>query len=88
MLACIGSDEFIILVQSQQLEELASFAQLITETISELYQAQENEFLITSSLGNSQLPEHDHLLYQLFNHADTAMYTSKNNVKNKFTFYE
>ena len=88
MLARIGGDEFIILVQNQQQEELAAFAQLITDTISEPYHIQGNDMEITSSLGISQLPKDGHLFYELLNHADSAMYTSKNSGKNKFTFYE
>lgn len=88
MVARIGGDEFIILVQHQQQEELSSFAQLITEVISEPYEIQGITMHITSSLGISQLPKDGQKFYELLNHADTAMYISKKNGKNQFTFYE
>lgn len=87
MVSRIGGDEFIVLIQHKDRQELAEIGDLITQTISEPYHINEVEMQITTSLGISRLPEDGHTFEELVDHADSAMYESKRNGKNQTAFY-
>jgi diguanylate cyclase (GGDEF)-like protein len=87
MVSRIGGDEFIVLIQHRNRQELTELGDLITQSISKPYPINEMELQITTSLGISQLPEDGHTFEELVNHADSAMYDSKRNGKNQTAFY-
>lgn len=82
-----GGDEFVILVQQLSQLELEKLGDLIIEVISEPYDINGIIARITTSIGISRMPEDSETFDQLIQHADQAMYDSKRNGKNQFSFY-
>lgn len=83
-----GGDEFVLL-----LVELTSTAdaQLVCERVMAAMhrpiQIQGQDVYISSSLGIAMYPEHGSSLTELMQHADQAMYLSKQQGKNRLSFY-
>lgn len=83
----IGGDEFMVFLrgikQKHHIEEKASDICRIFE----LLYCGEHEEKITGSLGISLFPQDGDTFEELFKKADIALYSSKNEGKNCFTFY-
>lgn len=83
----IGGDEFLIFLrgmkQKKHIEEKAADICRIFE----LLYADNNQGHITGSLGISLFPQDGVTYDELFRKADIALYSSKNEGKNCFTFY-
>ncbi len=87
-LARMGGDEFTILmtdlVSENQAEELGHS---ILATIQDPFLVEDNEVLLTASLGISIFPRHGFSATSLLQSADAAMYESKRRGKNRLQFF-
>ncbi len=83
-----GGDEFTILVSYKDRDSIASLAKEMTERIKQPYMIEQKEILITCSIGISIYPEHGNDIETLMKNADVAMYWSKDQGKDGFSFYE
>lgn len=83
----IGGDEFLVFLRGiKQRSHIESKAADICRVFELLY-AGENGDKITGSLGISIFPTDGDTYDELFRKADVALYSSKNEGKNCFTFY-
>ncbi len=86
--ARLGGDEFTVL-----LEDLANpgdvpeVAQKILDALSQPFEVEGREFVITTSIGISLYPGDGDDSLKLLRHADTAMYRAKEQGRNKYQFY-
>ncbi|MES1930783.1 hypothetical protein SADO_16108 [Salinisphaera dokdonensis CL-ES53] len=88
MVARIGGDEFVILVNDiQQPEDAAKLARTILSKILEPVELQGQEYRITTSIGIAIYPDDALDASSLLKHADMAMYRAKEEGKNTFEFY-
>ena len=83
-----GGDEFTILSSFKDQASISSFAQQITQGIKLPFIIQQKEILITCSIGISIFPENGHDIETLMKNADVAMYWSKDNGKDHYSFYQ
>ena len=90
MLARVGGDEFVIVIESMNSEYSATYVcnhilQLFTEPIK----TKSHLLNITLSIGVSIFPDDDSSDYKkLFKYADIAMYQAKDSGKNTYRFYQ
>lgn len=82
-----GGDEFIILVENMDKENVAMVAQRILDEFSFPFEVDSQEFFISPSIGISLYPGDGLDEETLIQHADTAMYLAKERGKNNFQFY-
>jgi len=85
--ARFGGDEFlIILPQISRIEDIRKVADKIIEAIRQPLTIKDQEFFITASMGISVFPIDGENTEDLIKNADTAMYSSKEKGKNRYTF--
>lgn len=84
----LGGDEFIIVFEEIQKEEVEKITERILEVISQPYVIRENEVNISPSIGISLFPEHGEDIETLIKNADKAMYHAKDKGKNCYQFYD
>ncbi len=73
-----GGDEFIVMIQALScVDEVASIAQSIKESISQPIDNPEGNFFTSASIGISLFPDDANDGETLLRHADTAMYAAK-----------
>lgn len=93
-IARLGGDEFVVLLEnlSEDLIEAASQAkdmcQKILHSLSQPYLLDINQHYCTASLGVTLFVDHEADLEQIIKQADIAMYQSKSNGRNTFSFYD
>ncbi|PXW91130.1 PAS domain S-box-containing protein/diguanylate cyclase (GGDEF)-like protein [Nitrosomonas sp. Nm84] len=88
MLGRFGGDEFIILMEN--LDDIASIQQLmgrIKDLFSKSCQIRNRNFPISASMGVAVYPDDGDTPSLLIRSADTAMYYSKKNGRNTYTFH-
>jgi diguanylate cyclase (GGDEF)-like protein/hemerythrin-like metal-binding protein len=84
----IGGDEFaIIFNDAETLEQVSTLAAKLIETIHYPFDLQGQEASIGISIGISCYSDVSATPDDLLNNADIAMYESKKNGKNRYTFY-
>ncbi len=83
----LGGDEFIIVFEETNENEVELIAERILTSASKPYMINENEANISPSIGISLFPQDGEDIETLIKNADTAMYFAKNNGKNSFKFY-
>lgn len=84
----VGGDEFVVFMQD--LAQPESVDRKAAEIMGIFHRALSNRgvsYEITGSIGAAFFPEDGRTYQELFEKADLAMYHSKNNGKNQFTFY-
>jgi len=82
-----GGDEFIILLEDMDKERVTLVAQRIVYEFSKPLEVNDQEFIVTPSIGISLYPRDGVDEETLIKHADTAMYQAKESGKNNFRFY-
>ncbi|UKS24681.1 EAL domain-containing protein [Paenibacillus sp. HWE-109] len=87
ILARMGGDEFTLLYENDNSEDITALAERIIRVIALPYRLKENDFYVTASIGIAQFPFDGVDAVQLLKNADTAMYEVKKNGKNGFQFY-
>jgi len=89
MLARVGGDEFVIVVESPDNNySAAHVCENILKLFCEPVQTNSHSLNITLSIGVSIFPEDDTDYKQLFKYADIAMYEAKYSEKNTYRYYQ
>ena len=84
----IGGDEFIGFIQNiSDLDSLADIAKRIVEVFNNTYSGEYRDYDISGSVGISRYPNDGTTYEDLYRAADKALYRSKMNGKNGYTFY-
>jgi len=87
-IARLGGDEFVIIMQDfASVQELVGVTQKLLACVSRLFKLGDHEFHVTASIGISVYPSDGDDERALMKNADIAMYRSKEDGKNTFTFY-
>ncbi len=88
VLARLGGDEFVILMQdAASMEAIGAVAHKILAATARPLIIDEQEFLITASIGISTSPHDGTDLHTLLRNSDVAMYRVKESGKNGFQFF-
>jgi len=88
ILARLGGDEFVILMQdASSIDAVSAVANKILEATSRPLVIDEQEFLITASIGISTSPHDGTDLQTLLRNSDVAMYRAKESGKNGFQYF-
>lgn len=86
--ARLGGDEFtVILVDVTDLSHIDRVAQALTEVLSQPYQLGKERVIISASIGISLCPADASDAITLLKNADQAMYKSKEDGKNRFSYF-
>lgn len=83
----LGGDEFILIVQDASYEKCLSLAQNLVGAFEIAMEIEGDQVSVTPSIGISRFPEDGTTTEKLMQHADDAMYRTKENGKNGFSFY-
>lgn len=88
LLARYGGDEFVItLTNIRHPREAAKFAERVNREIEKPVLINNQEIFVSTSIGISIYPHDGDTTEELVNRADKAMYFSKQNGRNGFSFY-
>lgn len=83
-----GGDEFVVLLaELEHAEDAAITARRMLEAISETHTIEQRDIHVTTSMGVSVYPDDGADAETLIKNADTAMYQSKENGRQSFTFF-
>ncbi|MCU7836235.1 MAG: EAL domain-containing protein [gamma proteobacterium symbiont of Taylorina sp.] len=88
-----GGDEYVILLRHVgKKKELASIAvqkvaSCIQDKLSQVYLIDDHELYLTSSIGITLFPFLNQGVDDIIRHADTAMYSAKENGRNQIAYY-
>jgi len=89
MLARVGGDEFVIVIESSNDSySAAHVCEKILQLFREPIQTRSHLLNITLSIGVSIFPDDDTDHIQLFKYADIAMYEAKADGKNRYRYYQ
>lgn len=84
----MGGDEFLIALPDCTLENAQDMAEHVLREVKKSYSIKGNELYVTASVGISLAPVHGTDRSALMKAADTALYTSKDSGKNKFSVFD
>ncbi|MEK3687699.1 putative bifunctional diguanylate cyclase/phosphodiesterase [Paenibacillus sp. FSL R10-2736] len=84
----LGGDEFLIALPDCTIGAAEEEAQHILQELKKSYSIEGNELYVTASVGISMTPAHGTDRSALMKAADTALYTSKDSGKNKFSVFD
>lgn len=88
IIARIGGDEFVILLDSiQETTRAIRIAESILFTFRNPFEMDERLITVSFSVGISTFPKDGHTSAELLQRADTAMYKAKDEGKNRAKFY-
>jgi diguanylate cyclase (GGDEF)-like protein/PAS domain S-box-containing protein len=88
-LARFGGDEFVVLLPSiNNGKEAAWVCERMIQALSGSFEIRDQSVFITASIGIAIYPNDGDTAQTLLKNADKAMYHSKQNGKNRFSFYE
>lgn len=87
MLARQGGDEYILIFPRTSHKEVANTAQAILKSINQPFFHEQNELIISGSIGISMYPEDGLEAETLVKHADLSMYRAKELGKNNYQFF-
>lgn len=84
----VGGDEFVVLLNEiETAEDAARVAQKIIDGLSQPYQIEKHELLLTGSIGICIYPDNGKEPNILLRNADASMYTAKEAGHNRYQFY-
>lgn len=84
----IGGDEFIIVLENVEKPQVIKITERIIDTFNNPFIINNQEFLISPSIGISMYPEHGQSGENLIKSADSAMYVAKKRGKNNYQFFD
>ncbi|WP_347985916.1 EAL domain-containing protein [Methylomonas sp. AM2-LC] len=88
ILARLGGDEFILMLSDIiDINDIGRIAQKIIDTLAQPFSFEEQDIVITASIGISVYPNDGQSSHDLMMNADTAMYLAKERGKNNYQFY-
>ena len=82
--ARLSGDEFLVAFDYNSIHEIKSTADKLLNKISGTLTVGRK---VTASMGISMYPEHSKKMSELMTYADRAMYTAKENGKNRFVIH-
>jgi len=86
--ARIGGDEFVILLESvNDIQNVKNIAEKILHSVKEPMEIFEHIVHTSASIGISLYPNDSKILSKLMKNADSAMYYTKSNGRNNYTFF-
>ena len=89
IVARIGGDEFMVIMRGvSERSLLENRCQRLLQNLQNIFRNQKQKLPLSCSIGIALSPEHGTSYYDLFNHADQALYQAKARGKNDFCFYE
>ncbi|MBY4676308.1 bifunctional diguanylate cyclase/phosphodiesterase [Marinobacterium arenosum] len=88
LLARYGGDEFLVLLTDRPEERVQQLADQILNALRQPFVVDGNTFYISGSVGIARYPEHASNTSELLQRADTAMYSSKEEGRNTYNFFE
>lgn len=84
----LGGDEFVLLLTClQKIEDITQSIQRILIAVAEPCNVDEQEFVVSCSIGISLYPDDGSDTNTLLRHADSAMYKAKQSGRNTFQLY-
>ncbi|MCP3764799.1 EAL domain-containing protein [Domibacillus sp. A3M-37] len=83
-----GGDEFTFIIKNATEQTAADAAQRIIDSLIQPFHLEEHEVFITTSMGLSLYPEDGKDSETLMKNADAAMYKTKEQGKNNFSFFK
>jgi diguanylate cyclase (GGDEF)-like protein/PAS domain S-box-containing protein len=85
----VGGDEFIILIEKfRAIEDLKELCNMILNYCKKPFELNEKQLYMTASMGVSIFPQDSSDMNDILKFSDLAMFKSKADGKNKFTFFE
>ena len=89
IVARLGGDEFVVFAQTMDCEEnIVAKANSLIAHIHKIYELPDGESItVTASIGIALFPKDGATYELLYKNADTALYASKENGKNRFTIF-
>jgi len=87
-LARLGGDEFVLLVEIEAPDDAAAVAGALVKTIEEPFAISRYELQVSLSIGISVFPGDGMDERELMFNADAAMYHTKNNGRNGYSFFQ
>ncbi len=82
-----GGDEFVVILPVLKVGDAAHMAQRLLQAIEQPIMMEENELIITASIGIALYPNDGTDVDMLFKAADAAMYLAKQNGRNNYRFF-
>lgn len=82
-----GGDEFIVVLPGVSVDDAAHMAKRLLQAIEQPIKLENNELIITASIGISLYPDDGKDIDTLFKCADVAMYLAKQNGRNNYRFF-
>jgi diguanylate cyclase (GGDEF)-like protein/PAS domain S-box-containing protein len=84
----VGGDEFVVLLSEiETAEDAARVAEKLIDTLSQRYEIEEHELLLTASIGICIYPDNGTESTILLRNADASMYSAKQAGRNRYQFY-
>ena len=87
MVARQGGDEFVIVLPGVDKVQAIRTAEQLQVALSERYQLEQNELVVTPSIGISLFPRDGEDFDTLYRCADAAMYSAKHLGRNRYVFF-
>ena len=88
MVGRLGGDEFIIILENIQDEiNVKSVLHNILKNFDQPFIVSDRTFSLGSSIGVAMYPKDGHTVLELLKNADTAMYHSKKEGRNRYSYY-
>ena len=84
----MGGDEFVAIVMPDMFSELERIANKVKDMFNKPWYLMETEYFCTMSMGIAVFPDDSRDVHEIIRLADIAMYESKKNGKNGYTFYD
>ncbi len=78
-LARLGGDEFVVILPDYNISTAVKLATRFTALLEKSFIIDNNEIIVSASIGLSIYPEHGVTISNLLSHADFAMYQAKDN---------
>jgi diguanylate cyclase (GGDEF)-like protein/PAS domain S-box-containing protein len=84
----LGGDEFVVLLNRiDTATDAARVAEKLIAVLSQPYQIEQHELLLTASIGISIYPDSGKDASSLMRNADASMYSAKGHGRNRYQFY-
>lgn len=87
-LARLGGDEFVLLVEINDPNDAATTADMLVKAIDQPFEISRYELMVSLSIGIAVFPGDGSDERELMFNADAAMYHTKNNGRNGYTFFQ
>jgi len=87
-LARLGGDEFVLLIEIEDPNDAAAVADTLVKAVERPFAISRYELVVSLSIGIAVFPGDGHDERELMFNADAAMYHTKNNGRNGYSFFQ